>query len=145
MKQHGGIDMKRLKPCFAAVSVMFVSLLLLSSPASLFAASFPNDSYAHYGKDGTTCNEHMDNLQLPPANGNMVVCKAQSGATQWWGEVKRSDGLQMCAFPLQTVSSPKTFSCTIPPSNPQKTYRGYLHWQVGGSPQMNSTDQWFKK
>lgn len=145
MKQYGGIYMRKLKPRFAAVSVMFVGLLSLSSPTSLLAAPFPNDSYAHYGKDGTTCDAHMDNLQLPPANGNMVVCQAQSGATKWWGEVKRSDGYQMCAFPQQTVSSPKTFSCPIPTSNPPKTYRGYLHWYVDSSPQMNSTDQWFKK
>jgi hypothetical protein len=140
--------MRRLKPRFATVSVMFVGLLLLSSPASLFAAPFPNDSYAHYGKDGTTCNEHMDNLQAPPSNGKMVLCRAQSGATQWWAEVKRSDGLQMCTFgngTPQTVSSPQPFTCTIPTSNPPKTYRGYLHWYVGGSSQMNSTDQWFKK
>jgi hypothetical protein len=143
--QHGGIYMRRLDAPVATVSVTFVGLLLLSSPASLFAHPFPNDSYAHYGKDGTTCGEHMHTGQNAPANGNMVLCKAQSGATQWWAEVKRSDGLQMCSLPQQTVSSPKSFTCTIPTSNPKRSYRGYLHWYVGGSSQMNSTDQWFMK
>ena len=141
--------MRKLGTCFVAVTVVLVVLLFLYRPTPLFASSFPNDQYAHYGKDGTTCDAHMDNYQAPPANGMMVLCKAQSGATSWFAEVKRSDGTQVCNFGdvdhPKLVSSPQTFDCPISPSTPPTMYRGYIHWVVGGSPQMNSTDQWFMK
>jgi hypothetical protein len=142
--KHGGIDMNKLNARLTAVSIMLVGLLLLFSPASLFAGSFPNDAYPHYGKDGITCNEHMDNLQLPPSN--MVLCKRQSGATYWWAEVLRpADNTLMCALTGRSAIAVQTFPCGIQSSNPPKTYRGYVHWYVGNSPQMNSTDQYFKK
>ena len=130
---------------FVVVSCILVGLLLLYSQVSLFAGSFPNDSYAHFGKDGSTCSEHMNNLQTPPP-GNMVLCKAQSGATKWWAEVKSSTGVQVCNFGdyyhQQNVASPQSFPCPIAATG---YYRGYLHWFVGNSVQMNSTDQWFQK
>jgi len=145
-RQTRRVDMGTFGARFAVVTVMLVGLLLLCSQTSLFASSFPNDTYAHYGKDGSTCSEHMDNNQAPPSNGNMVLCIAQSGATKWWAEVKSSTGVQVCNFGdfyhQQTVASPQSFPCPITATG---YYRGYLHWFVGGSIQMNSTDQWFKK
>jgi hypothetical protein len=107
------------------------------------ASGFPNDTYVHYGKDGSTCNEHMDNNQAPPSNNQMVICKRQSGATTWWAEVYKADGTYVCGFSAQPATgSSKTFPCAITAAG---YYRGYSHWLVNGSPQMNSTDQWFKK
>ena len=136
--------MRMIRDHFVAVSVMIVGLVLLYSPAPLFA-----DQYAHYGQDGITCGPHMVNLQLPPANGMMVLCAGTSGATSWYAEVKRSDGMQMCnwgdvAHP-KLVTSPQQFVCPIPTSTPPLLYRGYVHWVVGGSSTMNHTDQYFKK
>lgn len=122
---------------------LFVCLSLISTAKLTLASSFPNDSYVHYGKDGSTCSEHMDNNQAPPANNQMVVCKLNSGATTWWGEVYKSDGTYICSFSATAVTdTKKTFPCPI---TTKGYYRGYVHWLVGGSPQMNSTDQWFKK
>jgi hypothetical protein len=129
---------------------VFVATLIL---ACLILACFTNvtfaDQYAHYGKDNT-CNPHMVNGQAPSPNNQMVLCSGQSGATQWWAEVLRSDGVQVCNYGTvnspHNVSSPMVFNCPIPNSSPQKAYRGYVHWYVGqGSVQMNHTDQWFKK
>ncbi len=135
--------MRMIRDCIVPVSVMIVGLVLLYCPTPLLAQS------AHYGKDGINCSPHMVNLQLPPANGKMVLCADTSGATSWYAEVKRSDGLQICNYgdvghPMP-VTSPQQFPCSIPISNPQQLYRAYVHWVVGGSSTMNHTDQYFKK
>lgn len=138
--------MRRLSARFVAVSFMLVGLLFLYAPTPLFAGTFPNDQYVHYGKDGSTCSEHMDNYQAPPANGNMVLCVQQSGATSWYAEVKNSSGTQICNFGdvdhPKAVASPQTFSCPITTTG---LYRAYVHWVVGESSTMNCYDQWFKK
>ena len=137
--------MRIIRDRFVTALVMLIGLVLLYDPAPLFAA----DTYPHYGKDGATCNYLVSGNQSPPSNGMMVLCKMASGATDWYAEVKRLDGQEMCklgdANHPQSATSSKQFSCPISASNPTKYYRGYIHWRVGGSTVMNHTDQYFVK
>jgi hypothetical protein len=136
---------RRLK--IGCVSMWLIGWLFLSF-SSVFAIQFPNDSYVHYSKDGSTCNEHMDNFQVIPQP-NLVLCKRNSGATTWFAMVYLFGAYNpVCVFgssqfpQIVPVSGIQSFSCPI---TVKGNYKAYVYWRVGGSQLMSSFDQWFKK
>lgn len=140
--------MRRWGIFIAVTGVLVSGLLSLSNPDLLSASVFPNDAYVHYGKDSSTCNEHMDNLQLPPQS-NFVLCRRNSGATSWYAAVYKKDAASpTCTYGSsqnpQTVpaNGVKPFPCPI---NTPGVYRAYVYWYVGNSILMTKCDQWFRK
>ena len=138
--------MRTIGTRFVAVSVMLVGLLLLYSPAPLFASSFPNDAYPHFGKKDGGCatGTHVDNPEsIGNPNQTITLCAQNSGATAWQADIRTTGGVSVCNFPYTTpVTSPQTFSCTI---NNNGSYRGYIYYWVGESVMMTHLDQYFKK
>jgi hypothetical protein len=133
-----------------AVSVMLVGLLFLYGPTPLFAGSFPNDTYPHFGKlnGGCAAGTHMDNLEsIGNSPQTFTLCAQSSGATAWQAEIRTTGGVSVCSFPYTTnngnpVTSPQTFSCSI---NNNGYYKGYIYYWVGESVMMSHLDQYFKK
>ena len=137
--------MRMIGAHFVVVTVMLVGLLLPYGPATLYAGSFPNDSYPHFGKinGGCASGTHVDN---PESIGNpqqtFTLCVRNSGATAWQADIKTTTGTTVCSFPYTPVTSPKTFQCNIPAN---ALYKGYIYYWVGDSVMMTHVDQYFRK
>jgi hypothetical protein len=121
---------------FESLSLLLGGLLIVCNPVALFAASFPDTTKAHFGKNGM-CSEHMDDpTPIGPPPQTFTLCARQSGATHWSADIKRT------VFPFTTVcSQPKVavnggqrnFQCNITATG---SFKGQVNWWVGSSGMM---------
>lgn len=145
--------MRLISARFVAVSVMLVGLLLLSSPAPLFATAIPNDGVPHYAKwvsPSGACVDHVATPTSPehvPANYTFTMCQGSSNATSWFAEiVAYPSGTLVChlgdASNMVAASSLQTFPCNLPAG----TYKAWIHYYVGNNGTlMHACDAYFKQ
>ena len=134
---------------FVAASVILSGLLFFNDPVPLLAASMPNDTNAHFGKNGS-CSLHMDNGDLiPTTNQSFILCAGQSGATLWYGEIRNYNATAIVCSSggLEQVDSnthSKSFSCNITTPG---YYKGYVYWKVtvNGQTMPHYLDYFFRR
>ena len=112
---------------FLVASLMLLGGLLLTANPTLAAWADPSMPYNNQDSGSTStspglCSDtsHMDDpTQLGSPVPVFKLCKANSGATQWYLEIKKDFApfLLVCSWPMVNVADQSTFSspsCTIP-------------------------------